>query len=236
METAVTAKTPATKRLVWDLPLRLFHWLFGLAITAAWITAEWGEEQLHMWIGYFILGLLIFRILWGIWGTRHSRFRHFFPRPGTLITYVKQMSTSASRQSVGHNPAGSLMVVLMLLLVGLQVVTGLFTEGEIWAGPYASAVDSALVKKLDDIHHANFNYLLAAIGIHIIAVLFYLLVKKQNLISPMIMGCKDASLVPEAEAISGSKLLRAFFTLAVVAGFVYWLVLVAPPPVVYDYY
>ena len=225
-----------SKRLVWDLPLRIFHWLFGLSIIAAWITAEWGEEQIHMWIGYLILGLLIFRICWGVWGTRHSLFIHFIPRPKALIAYVKSMFSGTSKESVGHNPLGSLMVVVMILMVGLQAGTGLFTEGEIWAGPYASALDSSITNRLESLHHSNFDYILALIALHIAAVFFYLFKKKQNLIIPMILGRKDASLVPESEQIKSSRLWGALITLIAVSGFVYWLVFVAPPPVVYDYY
>jgi len=224
------------KRLVWDLPLRIFHWLLGLSILAAWATAEWGEEQLHMWNGYLILGLLIFRIFWGVWGTRHSQFIHFFPSPKTLFAYIKLMFSKTSKETVGHNPAGSLMVIAMILMVGLQAVTGLFTEGEIWAGPYTSALDSSIAKKLESIHHSNFNYLLALIGLHILAIFVYLFRKKQNLIVPMITGFKKASVVPETEQIKSSKIWRALFTLAAVAGLVYWLVFIAPPPVIYDYY
>lgn len=230
------AEQPA-KKLVWDLPLRIFHWLFGLSIICSWITAEWGEEQLHMWTGYFIIGLLVFRICWGIWGTRHSRFIHFVPGPKAVFSYIKQIFNKNSTESVGHNPLGSLMVLLMILVIGLQAFTGLFTEGEIWSGPYASALDSELVKKLDSLHHSNFDYVLVLTGLHIVAVFFYLLIKKQNLILPMIFGRKEARIVPEGQEIKNSRLWIALLTVLAVAGFVYWLVFVAPPPVIYeDYY
>lgn len=235
-ENQTHSRTGSGKRLVWDLPLRIFHWLFGLSIIAAWITAEWGEEQIHMWIGYLILGLLIFRICWGIWGTRHSQFIHFIPGPKRILSYAKSMLGGTSKESVGHNPIGSLMVVAMILLVGLQAITGLFTEGEIWAGPYSSALDSSMGNKLESLHHSNFDYILVLIAIHITAVFFYLFKKKQNLILPMILGRKDASVVPEKEHIKHSRLWIALITLMAVSGFVYWLVFVAPPPVEYDYY
>ena len=228
--------SPQAKRLVWDLPLRIFHWLFGLSILAAWATAELGEEQIHMWIGYLIISLLLFRICWGIWGTRHAQFIHFIPGPGALLSYLKQMPNRSSKQSVGHNPLGSLMVIAMIVLVALQAVSGLFTEGEIWAGPYVSALDSSVVKRLDGLHHSNFDYLLVLMALHIIAVFAYLVGKKQNLILPMITGRKKAELVPESEQIPHSRLRRALMTLVAVAGFVYWLVVIAPPPIEYDYY
>ena len=96
MKRLMPEPSPQAKRLVWDLPLRIFHWLFGLSILAVWATAELGEEQIHIWIGYLILGLLLLRICWGIWGIRHAQFIHFIPGLGALgsvqqllLTYQK---------------------------------------------------------------------------------------------------------------------------------------------------
>ena len=224
------------KKLVWDLPLRLFHWLFGISILAAWATAELGEEQIHMWLGYLILSLLVFRVCWGLWGTTYAQFRHFYPRPKLILNYLKNLLNGRSTETMGHNPLGGLMVFLMLALVAIQAITGLFTEGEIWAGPYRSAVDKSLAKQLEAIHHSNFDYILLAIGLHIAAILFYLINKKQNLIWPMITGKKRADLAPEEQGIAHSKLWLATLTAIFVGGFIYWLVAVAPPPVIYEYY
>lgn len=224
------------KKLVWDLPLRLFHWLFGISIIAAWISIELGREQIHMYLGYFILGLLTFRLIWGIIGTRHALFWQFIPSPKKLFAYLPGLFKRDSAESVGHNPIGSLMVILMFVLVGTQAITGLFTQGEIWAGPYSSAVEKSTSKDLEAIHHTLFDYILIAIGIHVFAAFFYLFYKKQNLIWPMITGKKKSEVVPAGEGIPHSRLWIALALLAVVSGFIYWLAFVAPPPVVYDYY
>lgn len=224
------------KKLVWDLPLRLFHWSIGISIIGSWVTIENGYEQIHMYLGYFIIGLLIFRIVWGFIGTRHSQFQNFFPTPSRLLPYLKTVFTDEARKSVGHNPVGSLMVFLMLTLVSLQAASGLFTSGEIWAGPYSSALDSDTTKQIESIHHKLFDAILVLVALHIVAVFGYLLFKKQNLIFPMFTGKKDAEDVPDEEAIKNSKLPAALFLLILVASFVYWLVFVAPPPVVYEYY
>lgn len=226
----------SSKKLVWDLPIRLFHWLLVLGILAAWGTNELGEELYHMWVGYFIIGLLLFRLCWGIWGSRHAQFAHFIRGPKSIYVYMKQMLSGQSTETVGHNPLGSLMVVAMLFVIGLQAATGLFAKGELWNGPYSSALGSGITKKIEAIHHANFDYVLVLIGLHILAIFFCLLKKKQNLILPMITGKKKRELVPEGEDISGSKLWIALLTLAVVAAVVYWLIFVIAPPVIYDDY
>jgi len=218
------------KKLVWDLPLRIFHWLFGLSIIGAWIAIETREEQLHIYIGYFIIILLIFRIFWGIWGTTHSQFRHFIPTPQKIRGYLYSLVNGGSKETVGHNPLGSLMAFLMLAIVALQVGTGLFLEGDVWSGPYRHAIESDTVHELENIHELTFSIIQTLIVIHIVAVLGYWLLKKQNLVLPMITGKKRAEVVAEGEEIKSSKLLLALVTLACVTGLVYWLIFIAPPP------
>src|SRR5690606_7249049 len=133
--------------------------------------------------------------------------------------------------TAGHNPLGGLMVLAMILLVGLQAGTGLFaTDDVIWAGPYNPAVSGATAERLTSIHHANFDWILAAIVLHILAIAFYAVVKKQNLVVPMITGRKLANVVPEHEAIGSSQLWKALIVLALSSGAVWWLIRSAPPP------
>lgn len=225
-----------SKTLVWDLPIRIFHWLLVAAIAGAWYTAEEGYEDTHMKIGYAIIGLLIYRIVWGIFGTEHSLFRSFIPSPFKLYQHTKNIFKVDAKQSVGHNPLGALSALIMLFLIGLQAATGLFTKGEIWYGPYTSAVGSELQKRLDGIHHANFDFILVALGVHIVAIFFYLFFKKQNLITPMIHGKKNDEVVPNGKGIPHSKLLVAVILALVVAAFTYWLCFISPPEVIYDDY
>lgn len=217
------------KKLVWDLPLRLFHWLFGLSIIATWIAIEIREEQLHIYLGYFIIFLLLFRFCWGIWGTTHSQFRHFFPWPKQVKHYLCALFSGNARETAGHNPLGSLMVFLMFAVVAFQVATGLFLEGEVWSGPYAQTIASDTSEQLESLHHTGFTIIQVLILLHILAVFGYLLLKKQNLIIPMITGKKKADIAGDA-SIANSRLLVALIILLLVAGFVYWLVVVAPPP------
>lgn len=218
-------------RLVWDLPLRLFHWLLALSMVASYVTAKLGFDwmQWHFYLGYWTIGLLVFRILWGIFGPRHARFTSFIRHPSAVWLYLQGLLNPSSPRTVGHNPVGGLMVLLMLLLVAVQAGTGLFTtDAVVWAGPYNPAVSESTAGLLSSVHNWNFNLLIGAMCLHIGAILFYALYKKQNLVVPMVHGHLPAVMVPEHEAISSSQLLKALVVSLVAAGFVYWLLAHAP--------
>jgi len=223
---------PEPKRLVWDLPLRLFHWLFASSILASWYTAEFDYMEVHFWLGYFTIGLILFRLIWGFIGPRHARFASFLARPPAVWLYLKGVTNRSSPQTVGHNPLGGLMVIAMLVLTGLQAATGLVaTDDIIWAGPYNPAVSGDTAEAMTSIHHLNFNVILGAIVLHLAAIAFYAFGKRQHLVPPMLHGKKLASIVPEHEAIASSQLLKAAIVIAVSGGAVWWLVSAAPPPV-----
>jgi cytochrome b len=219
------------KRLIWDLPLRLFHWLFASSIVASYVTAKLGFDwmQWHFYLGYWTIGLLVFRILWGFFGPRHARFGTFMRNPSAIWLYVKQMFSRSGVRSIGHNPAGGLMVILMLVLVAIQAGTGLFTtDAVVWEGPYYPSVSESTASFLSTVHNWNFNFIIGAVGLHVAAILFYGLYKKQNLVVPMLHGHLPAVLVPEHEAIRSSELLKALVISLVASGFVYWLLAHAP--------
>lgn len=222
------------KRLVWDLPLRVFHWLFALSIAASWATAEAGFEwmQAHFYLGYWTIGLVLFRIIWGFVGPRHARFANFLRGPSTLLQYLKSLGGGTQMNTAGHNPAGGLMVIVMMAMAAFQACTGLFATDDIaWSGPYNPAVSSSLAGKLTSLHHANFDWMLVAIGLHLLAIAFYALVKKQNLVLPMLTGHKPAAWVLEHEVIPGSQLLKALVVIMISCGLVFWLIGAAPEPV-----
>lgn len=232
------------KRLVWDLPLRVFHWVLVLSIAASWYTAEFSEEyvevgdsilsytQIHYYLGYWALGLILFRILWGFVGPRHARFTNFLRGPGRVLAYMGSVMKRDSTPSIGHNPMGAWMVVVILLMVGAQALSGLFLidNTEIYPAPFHPSVDSALAGQLGSFHHLNFDVLLWVIGLHVAAIVFYRVYKNQNLVGPMLTGRKPAELVPPHEAIAGSQLLKALIVAVVAAGAVYLLLEQAPPP------
>jgi cytochrome b len=213
-------------RLVWDLPTRVFHWLLVLSIIGSYTTAKLDLMPWHMRLGELTIGMLIFRVLWGLVGPRHARFSNFIKGPGSVLQYLK-----GGIKSVGHNPLGAGMVVLMLLLLAVQATTGLFSTDDIaYVGPYNPSVSHALAEQLTGIHHKNFNIILAAIVLHLCAIAYYTFVKKERLVPAMFHGQKPAEDVPAQEAIPSSQLWKALILIAVTGGCVYWLLHAAPPP------
>jgi cytochrome b len=221
------------RRMVWDLPLRVFHWLLVTGLVTSWATAEAGFEwmEIHLRLGYFTIGLLVFRLIWGVIGPRHARFSSFIVGPRESWRYARALFAHRPLYAVGHNPLGGLMVLMMLLLVAMQVATGLFASDDIaFYGPYNPAVSGATASFLTRIHHANFNWILAAATLHVLAIGFYFFVKRLNLVAPMLTGMKPAAMVPHAEAIMSSELWKAMVAILISAGVVYGLLVVAPPP------
>lgn len=226
------------KILIWDLPLRIFHWLFALTLFASWYTSDQAHDliELHMQLGFFTLGLLVFRICWGIIGSKHSRFSSFIPSPTKLISYLKSLANNENVISVGHNPLGSLMVILMIVLVSLQAVSGLFINDDVFSsGPYYGSVSKTVEELMFFLHHHIFDYVIAAIALHLAAIFYYVRIKKQSLILPMINGKKSAEDIDEKNAIKHSKLWLALALVLITALLVYWLVVVNAP-VVEEYF
>ena len=188
-----------TETLVWDLPLRLFHWALALSLVGSWVTAEAGFDwtETHFLFGYTALGLISFRLLWGLLGTAHARFSNFLTGPKAVINalgQLKQKTPPGEVSHVGHGPVGGWASVVLLALVLTQAVSGLFISDDIfYAGPYNSAVSSSLADYLGWLHHTNFNILSATIALHLITITWYLLGKKENRIGPMLTGNKNIS-------------------------------------------
>ncbi|WP_019029058.1 cytochrome b/b6 domain-containing protein [Colwellia piezophila] len=225
------------KHLIWDLPLRLFHWSFAFTILACWYTAEQGSDlvDIHMQLGFVAIGLIVFRVLWGIVGPKHARFSQFLPSPKNLISYLKQ--SKGTKTSAGHNPLGALMVILMIVLISMQAISGLFIDDDVFSsGPYYGALGSDFGKVMSFLHHNTFDFMIAAIALHLGAIVYYWRVKKQNLVIPMITGKKTAQQVSAADAIPHSKLVLACIIAIACIVFVYWLVVINVPVVEEFYY
>lgn len=215
--------------LVWDLPTRLFHWLLVLSLAGSWWTAEAGIEWMdwHFRLGYFAGGLILFRLIWGLVGTRHARFSSFLKGPIATAKYAATLFSRESKSTSGHNPLGGLVVLIILIAVGIQVGTGLFATDDIFTtGPFYPWVDDKTASELTSIHHLNFDILLIIAALHIAAVLFYLIWKRRNLIWPMIIGSKPTE---EAdEAIETLAFVRGLVIALIVAGAVAYVVSLAP--------
>jgi len=214
------------KILVWDLPLRLFHWLLVLLIVVSVVSANIGGNamQIHLLSGYTVLTLVLFRILWGFAGSTHARFISFVRGPAAVIEYLRALRRQNADRHLGHNPAGGWSVILMLAALLVQAGTGLFANDDIATeGPLAKLVSKALSDRITGIHHLNFKLLLALIGLHLAAVAFYFFRKRENLVKPMLTGFKDAATGP-GEATTPGKSWLAALLLAACAGAVYLLI------------
>lgn len=226
------AAATGRRRFIWDLPLRAFHWLFAASILASWATAEAGFSWMrwHIRLGFWMIGLLSFRVVWGFVGPRHARFTNFVRGPSEIRRYLRVLTgREEGAQPVGHNPLGAVMVIIMLLLVAFQVSTGLFATDDIaWTGPYYPTVSNSTAEFLTHLHTLNFNLIWAAIALHVGAIVFYALVKRQNLVPAMITGYKPAATVPAGEAIANSALWRALFAMIVAVAIVYAVLSGAP--------
>lgn len=192
------AKTTTGRTVrVWDIPVRVFHWLLVALVFTSWLTSELGGNAMtyHMWSGYTILALLIFRIVWGVTGSEHVRFGDFVHGPASVLRYLRATFSPDAPRYIGHNPLGGWSVVLMLISLLVQACTGLFASDDIATeGPLTSKVSGATSSLLTTIHRYNIYVLLGLITVHIAAALFYLFVKRENLIAAMFTGRK---LVPE---------------------------------------
>jgi cytochrome b len=182
---------------VWDLPIRLFHWLLVLCIVGSLISVNIGGNAIerHAYFGYSIMTLLIFRIVWGFIGSKHARFASFLPTRAAILAYIQ----GKAPHYLGHNPIGALSVFALLFVLCVQVVTGLFVDDEIaFQGPLAKYVPNAVVSFLSEMHEGNQVVIYTLITIHIAAIWFYKKFKGENLVKPMIVGDKEID--PSEEA------------------------------------
>lgn len=207
---ASRAKAPATeartaKVLVWDAPVRVFHWLMAISFSGAYLSAESERWRLlHVTLGYTLAALVLFRIVWGLVGTRHARFANFVRGPKAAARYLASIVRGKPEHYTGHNPAGAL-AILALLGLALGVAAsgwGLYNE----IGP----------ELLEEVHETLANSMLALVGVHIAAVLLSCWLHRENLVAAMIDGRKPG--VP-GEAIRSAWRSVAVLMLAAVLGF-----------------
>ena len=182
---------------VWDLPTRLVHWALAVLVLVAWLTG--GERMdIHRYAGYGILGLVVFRLYWGVAGGSTALFSEFVKGPGTVLAYVR--GWRAAPASFGHNPLGALSVLLLVILLISQIGLGLFAvdvDG-LESGPLARFISFETGRKAADLHELNFRLLQAAIVLHLVAIAAYALFKRRNLVGPMVTG-RDATAGLEGE-------------------------------------
>lgn len=212
---------------VWDLPTRIFHWTLVLAVVAAIISGQLGGNliEVHGKIGLLIVGLVVFRLVWGFVGSTYARFAHFLPTPARIQAYLK-----GQWRGEGHNPLGALSVFGLLFLLLCQLLTGLVANDDIaFRGPLFDLVGQALSNRLTGLHHKIGDLLIGLIVLHVSAIVFYLRIRKQNLIKPMLTGWKDGGegISAEGGGIGAVLVALSLAGLAVYAASGAWM---APPP------
>lgn len=200
--------------MVWDLPIRLFHWSIVILIGLAWWSAEQRLLDWHRRAGYAILCLLIFRILWGFFGSSTARFASFFKRPLQVIQYARRdLFSRQISQSAGHNPLGGWSVIAMLSAMLLQTLLGLIAvdvDG-LESGPLSYLVSFDTGRLAAETHHYVFNILQTLVALHLAAIAFHYFYKKQNLTKSMITGKNEAEGEPPAPLLPSSFLAVILF-------------------------
>ncbi|HKQ26682.1 MAG TPA: cytochrome b/b6 domain-containing protein [Burkholderiales bacterium] len=198
--------------VVWDLPLRIFHWALVFLVVSQIVTVSIGGNAMeyHALGGYAILTLVLFRIMWGFAGGTHARFDDFLRGPVKVARYAGMLVKDTAAAHRGHNPLGGWSVVLMLASLLLQAMTGLFANDDVMMeGPLAKHVSEDASAVFTAIHDINARILLTLISLHILAVLFYLLRRKQNLVLPMFTGRKPIELADARPPRTGNPWLAA---------------------------
>lgn len=199
---------------VWDWSIRVFHWSLPLVLFALWYTRL--DTEVHMMFAQLLMGLLLYRVIWGFIGTPYARFRHFLYGPKAVLGYLKNFFSKNKPVYVSHNPLGGLMVLVLLTALGFQLMTGLFIDDFIFPGPLYDQVSRSTSNWMTDWHHIFFDYLLVLIGLHVLAILVYK-IKGEGLLKAMFTGRKQLDKKTEdAQAGDLSRFPWLRFSLAVI--------------------
>jgi cytochrome b len=179
---------------IWDLPVRIFHWvlvaIFVFQAVTGWIGGY--VMELHLASGYALLVGVVFRVIWGFVGGTHARFASFLAGPGATLRFARRLFSKQAVPQLGHNPLGGWSVILMLASLAVQGITGLMAyDGVVTEGPLAKVVGIEASSIASEVHRWNFWVLVVLSSLHVLAVLFHWLVKKDNLMAPMFTGVKQ---------------------------------------------
>lgn len=191
--------------LVWDLPTRWFHWLLASAFAGTWLTSESERySDLHVMLGYTLLGLIAFRLVWGFAGTRYARFKDFAYTPAKVVQYLKSLVSGKPEHYLGHNPAGAVAIFLLLALGLTTGISGWLLYNDI-GGEW-----------FEDVHEFLANSMLVVVGVHIAGVIVSSFLHRENLARAMVTGYKQGE---SQAAISKKRSMAALLLVAAVAGF-----------------
>jgi cytochrome b len=177
--------------IVWDPLVRIFHW----SLAAFFFTAYLTEDDLlsvHVYAGYAVAGLVAFRIVWGIIGTRHARFSDFVTGPGDVMRYLGRLFTGRPRHYIGHNPAGAAMVIFLLISLAATTFTGMVVLASEGGGPLAGTMFATLSEEsFEEVHEFLANFTLFLVALHVAGVLVSSFLHRENLVRAMISGRKE---------------------------------------------
>ncbi len=179
---------------VWDVLVRIFHWSLVLSFAIAYLSED-DYQDLHIYTGYTIIGLVVFRLIWGVIGSQYAKFKNFVVKPSETLDYLKDIKNQKSKRYIGHNPAGAMMVLALIFSLIMTTIFGLMIYGaEEFSGPLAGVmtnISDSTAHDIEEIHEFFANFTLFLIVIHIIGVVFTSHQHKENLVLSMINGRKN---------------------------------------------
>ncbi|MBT5075154.1 MAG: hypothetical protein HOM66_00695 [Rhodospirillales bacterium] len=189
---------------VWDLPTRVFHWTLLVLFAVAWISheAEGALFEVHIISGICVLGMVVFRLIWGIIGSRHALFADFVKGWPTVRAYGKSLLSFKPPYHVGHNPVGGWMIVGLLLMLAFTALNGLFVSDDGYVGPLAGLISPGLSHAMGEFHEGTAVFLLFLVGFHIVGVVVHGLMSGENLPRAMWTGDKNIPAGIEASSIA----------------------------------
>jgi cytochrome b len=204
---------------VWDLPTRLFHWLAVALVAAAYATSRLNWMDWHAWFGEALLALVLWRLLWGFFGSDTARFARFLVSPRVAWHHLAQIRQREADREPGHNPAGGWMVLLLLALLLAETLTGIYVGNDVAdAGPLTELTPAPIANLITALHRLLWQALLAAVILHLLAIFAYYAVKRQNLLLPMVTGRKRLPAgVPRPRMAGWARALAALLCAAAAA-------------------
>lgn len=200
--------------MVWDAPVRLFHWLVVLLVTAAYVSLKLNWIAWHVRVGEALLALVMARLLWGCFGSETARFRSFVASPAAALRHLRHLFRREPDMQVGHNPAGGWMVLLLLALLLAETLSGLYLNNDIADhGPLTDVVPAWLANTIEALHGLVWDALIAAVALHVLVIALYAFAKGHNLLGPMLTGYKR--LPPSIGAPRQAPARRALLALGI---------------------
>lgn len=214
-----------SKIKVWDIYIRTFHWLLLICILISFISFRLDEMEIHFISGHCVLALLIFRVIWGVIGSRTALFHTFIKGPGAVVSYVKNPSSEKFKGMIGHSPIAALSVIAMLGIISLQVATGLISDDEILLqGPLAKYVSGEMSYQATTYHGINAKLIIGLIVLHLAAIAFYRFIKKDDIVKPMVTGQKEVAedYAEKAPSLDEKKPILAAMAILVAVAIAYF--------------